>query len=254
LTLEPRPKASGIAVSIEDGFKSFGDVKALEGVTLEVKRGEFFGLIGPNGAGKSTLMKALIGVHRLDSGKIRVLGMNPNTDPKAIKSVSGVVPESETPPSFLTPDEFMEFVLNIRGKKCTDGIKEEWLRFFDMEGQRGIVAKDLSKGTRQKLMLTSALIHDPPLLLLDEPFINLDPIYQRKVKDRLREYVERGGTVLLSTHILSLAQELCERVAILHKGRLLKLALKRDLIGENGDLETTFLRLVGYIDGNDRTP
>ncbi len=108
------------------------------------------------------------------------------------------------------------------------------------------IAKNMSKGTRQKLMLSSALVHDPPLLLLDEPFINLDPIYQRKVKDLLSDFAGNGGTVLISTHILALAEEICDRVAIINKGRILRTDTKTALLDEFGSIENGFLTLVEY--------
>ena len=241
-----RTSYDGPAIDVRSVTKDYGRTRALDDVSLKVMPGELFGLIGPNGAGKTTLMRSLIGALDLDEGRVRVMGMNPSTKSDMIKTLSGIVPEAETPPSFLTPDEFMEFVMDVRGKRADAREKDWWLTFFDMENQRDQIAKDLSKGTRQKLMLTSAFIHKPPLLLLDEPFINLDPIYQRKVKDYLLKYIEKGGTILLSTHILGLAQELCNRVAILHKGRILKIATTAEIIEDKGDLEDAFLDLVGY--------
>jgi ABC-2 type transport system ATP-binding protein len=205
-----------------------------------------FGIIGPNGAGKSTLMKSFIGSVILDGGSVRVMGLNPSADHLRIKAYAGIVPESETPPSFLTVDEFLDFVMHVRERKVEESVKEKWITFFDLESSRDKIAKDLSKGTRQKLMLASAFIHEPGLFLLDEPFINLDPIYQRKVKDLLRNYVSGGRTIVISTHILSLAQEMCDRIMVIHKGRVIWHGGKNELISEKGDLETSFLDLVGY--------
>ncbi|MFW3146121.1 MAG: ABC transporter ATP-binding protein [Thermoplasmatota archaeon] len=231
---------------MEGAKKRWGSVKALKGVDLEVKRGEMFGLIGPNGAGKSTLMKSLLGLVNLDDGSIRILGLNPRTEDLRIKAYTGYVPESESPPSFLTLREFLDFVLHTRGLRADPEKGRKWTDFFDLEGSQNTIARNMSKGTRQKLMLASAFIHDPPLMLLDEPFINLDPIYQRKVKDYLRDYVDEGGTVLLSTHILALAEEVSDRVAIINKGRILKLDTRDRIIEEYGSLESAFLNLVGY--------
>lgn len=240
------PSRKGPAVLVKGATRSFGKVKALSSVDLKVKRGEMFGLIGPNGAGKSTLMKSLIGTIQLDSGSTRVLGMDPKTDGLSIKAAIGYVPESETPPSFLKIDEFLDFVMNSRGKPPNEKGKKKWIKFFDLDSYRETIAKDMSKGTRQKLMLSSAFIHKPSLMLLDEPFINLDPIYQRKVKDYLLEYVEKGGTVLLSTHILSLAEEICGRVAIINKGKELMMDTTDNIVDNYGSLENAFLQGVGY--------
>ncbi|MGA1872136.1 MAG: ABC transporter ATP-binding protein [Thermoplasmatota archaeon] len=240
------PDGYGPAVEVRGAKKSWGSIKALKTVDLKVNRGEMFGLIGPNGAGKSTLMKALLGSVRLDDGTVRVLGMNPNSEDLRIKAHTGFVPESESPPSFLTLSEFLDFVLHVRGLEASREKKERWTRFFDLDGQESKVARNMSKGTRQKMMLASAFIHDPPLYLLDEPFINLDPIYQRKVKDHLRYFVDNGGTILLSTHILALAEELCDRVAIINKGTILRTDDRDALVSEFGGLEKAFLTLVGY--------
>ncbi len=244
------PSPEGSAVYVEGAVKTFGKVTALRGVDLRIERGQLFGIIGPNGAGKSTLIRSLIGNVSLDKGRISVLGLDPEVDPLSIKAHCGIVPESESPPSFLTPEEFLDFVMHVRGAKPRQVEKERLLSFFDMESNRSMIARDLSKGTRQKLMLAGAFIHEPPLLLLDEPFINLDPIYQRKVKDYLTDYVRGGGTILLSTHILALAQELCERVAIIHKGEILKVDGTHGLIEKSGSLENAFLDLVGYSSGS----
>lgn len=231
---------------VSEAVKDYGEIKALSSVDITVKRGEMFGLIGPNGAGKSTLMKSLIGTVKLTSGSVRVLGMDPAKEDLRIKALTGYVPESETPPSFLKLDEFLDFVMEVRGRDPSPEGKKRWMDFFDLSSHRNIIAKDMSKGTRQKLMLSSSFIHDPPMLLLDEPFINLDPIYQRKVKDYLIEYVKIGGTVLLSTHILALAEELCGRVCIINKGRSLITDRTGRIIEEYGSLENAFLRKVGY--------
>lgn len=242
------PPTHGPAVEVKGVVKTWGKIKALKGVDLEVRRGEVFGLIGPNGAGKSTLMKALMGSVKLDDGTVRVLGLNPNVEDLRIKAYAGFVPESESPPSFLTLLEFLDFVLHTRGMDPSPESTKRWTTFFDLEGYENTIAKNMSKGTRQKLMLSSAFIHEPPILLLDEPFINLDPIHQRKVMDHLQEYVDDGGTILISTHILALAEELCTKVAIINKGKILRTDKKEELVSEYGGLEKAFLTLVGYYE------
>jgi len=242
------PSIHGPAVEVKGAFKTWGRIKALRNVDLKVRRGEIFGLIGPNGAGKSTLMKALMGSVKLDEGTARVLGLNPNAEDLRIKAYTGFVPESESPPSFLTLSEFLDFVLHTRGMKESPEKREKWTKFFDLEGYEKTIARNMSKGTRQKLMLSSAFIHEPPLLLLDEPFINLDPIYQRKVKDHLHVYTKNGGTVLISTHILALAEELCDTVSIINNGRILRTDRKDELVKEFDGLENAFLTMVGYFD------
>ena len=240
------PSRYGPAIKVEGASKRFGDIHALKNVDLEVKRGELFGLLGPNGAGKSTLIKALLGSVGLDSGRIRVLSLNPAADDLRIKAFTGYVPESESPPSFLRPDELLDFVMECRGLERSERTRSYWLELFDLSEQRGTIARDLSKGTRQKLMLASAMVHSPELLLLDEPFINLDPIYQRKARDLLRAHCEKGGTVLISTHILSLAEELCGRVMMMDHGSVVLEGATSDIVSSHGSLEEAFLRTVGY--------
>ncbi|MGA1822964.1 MAG: ABC transporter ATP-binding protein [Thermoplasmatota archaeon] len=240
------PKIGGFTVEVSRACKNYGGVRALKGVDIRVRKGSLYGLIGPNGAGKSTLMKSLFGSVRLNEGSIRVMGLNPAVEDLRIKAFTGIVPEAEMPPSFLTGSEFMDFSMEVRGLKPSNKEKNRWFSFFDIEGQSDIISKDLSKGTRQKLMLASAFIHKPPLLLLDEPFINLDPIYQRKVKDYLREYVDGGGTILISTHILPLAEEICDTVSVLHKGEILRTDKTEEILSESADLESAFLEMVGY--------
>ena len=252
--MDPRPRKGpwtepstyGPAVSVRSATKNYDKVRALQGIDLDVGRGELYGLIGPNGAGKSTLMKALVGSVELDDGSVRVLGMNPRSDKLSIKAQTGYVPESEFPPSFLKVREFLDFVMHVRGLVPDGRSSDRWICFFDLEDQTDTIARNLSKGTRQKLMLSSAFIHEPKLLLLDEPFINLDPIFQRKVKDHLLDHVREGGTVLISTHMLSLAEELCSKVCIINRGKVLANGPTKDIIKEHGDLEEAFLRMVGY--------
>ena len=237
-----RPGLTDPVLEVKGASKAYGRTHALDGVDLTVKAGTMFGIIGPNGAGKSTLMKALIGSVKLDGGSIRVMGLNPAQDPLSIKANTGIVPESETPPSFLKMDEFLDFVMEMRGLSKDRALNDRWIDFFEMGSNRGDIAKDLSKGTRQKLMLASAFVHEPPLFLLDEPFINLDPVFQKKVKELLKGYVKSGRTIVISTHILPLASEICDRIAVLDKGRLLWSGPTSEL----GDLESAFLKLIGY--------
>ncbi|MDG6223986.1 MAG: ABC transporter ATP-binding protein [Candidatus Thermoplasmatota archaeon] len=242
-----RPGLTDPMIDVRGAMKAYGKTLALDGADITVKAGSMFGIIGPNGAGKSTLMKALIGSVKLDGGSIRVMGLNPAQDPLSIKANTGIVPESETPPSFLKMDEFLDFVMQMRGLPTDRALNERWIDFFEMGSNRGNIAKDLSKGTRQKLMLASAFVHEPPLFLLDEPFINLDPVFQKKIKELLKGYVKGGRTIVISTHILSLASEICDRIAVLNKGKVLWSGPTSKLREEMGDLETAFLKLIGYV-------
>ena len=225
--------------------KSFGDVDALRGVDLAIEAGEFFGLFGPNGAGKTTMLRILTGQLRPTSGSARVLGVDVVQDPLRVKSLVGIVPEVESPPSYLTSTEYLEFVARVRKQERIDERVARWLTFFDLEEERNTLCKDLSKGTRQKLMLASAFIHDPRLVFLDEPFINLDPIYQRKLRDFLEDYVAHGGTVFMASHLLDIAERLCDHVAVIRDGSVIATGSVAQVRGAEADLESAFLRLVG---------
>jgi ABC-2 type transport system ATP-binding protein len=217
---------------------------ALSGISITVDQGEFFGLFGPNGAGKTTLIRILTGELEVHAGSGTTAGI-PWGDSIAIKHRVGIVPESETPPTFLTAQETLELVCEIRRIKDSVNKIDWWLEFFGMNEQRDILCRDLSKGQRQKLMLMAAFIHEPELLLLDEPFINLDPIYQRRVRDYLSRFVDSGGTVFMCTHILEIAEKLCTRVAILDRGRVLCEGTLNQLKAWEGEaLEEIFMRLV----------
>jgi len=233
------------AVEVRDLTKFFGSKPALRGVTLAVEEGEFFGLFGPNGAGKTTFLKILTGQLAPTKGDARVLGVDVVADPMAVKRAVGIVPEVESPRSYLTSSESLYFVSRVRNLADPESRIARWLDFFDLEGVRHTICKDLSKGTRQKLMLAAAFLHEPKLLFLDEPFINLDPIYQRRVKDYLAEYVGDGRTVFMCSHLLDIAEKLCDRVGILSDGQLVALGATADVRGPERDLESAFLKLVG---------
>ena len=165
-------------VVAKDLGKRYGDFIALHPLNVKVSSGEFFGVFGPNGAGKSTFIKLLTGQLRPSIGAVEVLGINASKQPQKLKANIGIVPESESPPSYLTPSEFLQFVGKLRGVEDLDSKVEHWMDWFGLQEKRDTMCKDLSKGQRQKVMLASAFIHEPKLLFLDEPFANLDPIYQ----------------------------------------------------------------------------
>jgi ABC-2 type transport system ATP-binding protein len=232
-------------IEAKDISKAYGDFYALKGVDLKIESGEFFGCFGPNGAGKTTLLRILSGQLEPTKGSAIVLGIDAKDDPIEIKKVIGIVPEVESPPSYLTGREYLHFVGKVRKVEDLEKKIDHWLDFFELKEKEDVICRDLSKGMRQKLMLASAFIHRPKLLFLDEPFINLDPLYQRKAKNYLIDYTKNGGTVFMCTHILEIAEKICTRVAIINDGRILAKGKIEDLKKqENEDLENIFLRLV----------
>ena len=233
------------ALSVQGITKRYGDLLALDDVSFEVEEGAFFGCFGPNGAGKSTLLKVMTGQTSPSEGQVRVLGLDPTTDPLGVKRVIGIVPEVESPPSYLTSYEFLHFVGDVRKVDDVEGRVRHWLEFFDLQDATGTLCRDLSKGMRQKLMLSAAFLHEPKLLFLDEPFINLDPIYQRKLRDYLLGLKGEGRTVFLNSHILDIAQRLCDKFIILDHGKVVMRDEAKAVLARGEDLETVFLRLVG---------
>lgn len=222
--------------------KKYEDVLALDKVNLKIEKGEFFGLLGPNGAGKTTLLKILTGQIKSSKGTAEILGMNIEDNVIDVKKKIAIVPEQESPPSFLTPREVLEMVASIRQIENPD--IEEWITFFELEAMEGRVCRNLSRGQKQKVMLAAAFISDTDLMFLDEPFINLDPIVQTKVRDWLVQYVDKGGTVFLNTHLLENAQRLCDRAAIIHNGEIQSMIKVKELDDQNMNLEELFHEII----------
>ena len=224
--------------------KRYGDVIAVDNVSLAVEKGALFGLLGPNGSGKTTMIKMLTGQTRPTGGSATVLGLDVVQDPIGVRDRVGIIPEQETPPSFLTATEYLDFVGEVRKIQDVGKKADWWFDFLEFGEKRDVLCKDLSRGTRQKLMFTQAFLHQPALALIDEPLINFDPIMQRKVKDYLADYARRGNTIFISTHILGIAEEICSGFAILHKGKLLHTGTVADLAAQQQHLDDFFLALV----------
>jgi ABC-2 type transport system ATP-binding protein len=225
--------------------KDYDGFKALDNVSMTVDKGDFFGFFGPNGAGKTTFLRILTGQLSPTSGSANVLGVDVVKEPMRVKELIGIVPEVESPPTYLTAYEYLYFVGKVRKLDGLEGKIEKWLSFFDLEEKKGTICKDMSKGMRQKLMLASAFIHEPKLLFLDEPFINLDPVYQRTLREYLENYIEGGGTVFMASHILEIAQRLCHKMAIVNLGKVVAQGSIDDLVKGDDTLEKLFLRSVG---------
>jgi len=163
-------------IEVNNLTKNFGDLKAVNNVSLSIEEGELFGLLGPNGSGKTTMIKMMTGQIKPTEGGARILGVDVLKDPTRVRELVGIIPEQENPPSFLTSEEYLHFVGKIRKLDNIESRCDKWFRLLDFENQRKVLCKDLSRGTRQKLMFSQAFIHDPRIAFIDEPLINLDPI------------------------------------------------------------------------------
>lgn len=204
-----------------DGLtKQYGALDALDGLSLTVEDGELFALLGPNGSGKTTTIEILTGQRKPTSGTAQVLGIDPTETPLEVRQSIGILPEREDPPSFLTPREYLEFVGAVRKLDDVEARIEEWAGRLGFTDVLDSLATNLSEGQRQRVMLAAAFVHDPDLVFIDEPLVNLDPMMQEQVKRHLADYCERGNTLFLSTHFVDVAQELCTRVGIMSEGRL----------------------------------
>ncbi|MCD1294025.1 ABC transporter ATP-binding protein [Methanocella sp. CWC-04] len=232
------------AITARDLKKSYGNVEALNGLSIDVEEGESFCLLGPNGAGKSTTIGILTGSIEPTAGSATVMRVDTIKDPMGVKKMIGIVPEMEYPPSFLTVKEYLDMVCSIRRVPDPEPKIKRWIEFFDLGKKEDVLCKDLSKGTKKKVMISAALVHSPKLLFLDEPFLDLDPVVQRNLREYLLSYVKEGGTIFLSTHILEIAEKLCTRVGILYNGRLIACDDISVLKRSQESLEDVFMRLV----------
>ena len=248
MVASPLPISSGAmpVIEVKDINKSFGKTSVLKDINLTVESGDFFGLFGPNGAGKTTLLRVITGQLGADSGEAYTSGIS-HRDSIGVKRLVGIVPEAETPPTFLTARETLELTCKIRKVDDLNRI-DYWLNFFDMTDKADVLCRDLSKGERQKVMLAAAFIFEPEILLLDEPFINLDPIYQRKVRQYLKNIVTEGCTVFMCTHILEIAEKVCNRIAVINDGRIMTSGSIDSLRKGDEDLEDIFFRMVDKPD------
>ncbi|GCC10736.1 daunorubicin/doxorubicin resistance ATP-binding protein DrrA [archaeon] len=236
-------------IETTDLTKRFGNFTAVKNLNLRVKRGEIYGFLGPNGAGKTTTIKMLNCLLNPSSGSARIAGFDIIKDALKVKTITGYLPETPFLYDRLTGKEFLDFVAELYG--VDDARKERkvnnLLRMFTLTEKADSLIQGYSHGMRQKIGIAAALIHDPKVLFLDEPTIGLDPKSARMVKDILRELVNRGSTVFMSTHVLEIAEKMCDEVGIVNHGTLIASGSIETLRkSEQGDsLEDIFLELTG---------
>ncbi|HHY10779.1 MAG TPA: ABC transporter ATP-binding protein [Firmicutes bacterium] len=224
---------------------------AVRNLDLNVKRGEIFGFLGPNGAGKTTTIKMIVGLLAADCGEITVNGFNVKADPIAAKRACGFVPDNPNLYARLSGIEYLNFIGDVF--EIEPSVRQEriqhYLNMFQLQEAVGDLIQSFSQGMQQKLALTGALLHSPPLFILDEPMTGLDPRSAHLFKEVMHRHVAAGNTVFFSTHILEVAERLCDRVGIIHKGRLIACGTMAELRsqssqGEDGSLERLFLELT----------
>ncbi|MCX6339443.1 MAG: ABC transporter ATP-binding protein [Candidatus Aureabacteria bacterium] len=229
--------------------KRFGDRTAVDGLNITLRSGEFFALLGPNAAGKTTTVKMIAGLLRPSSGSIRIAGHDVAHEAIRAKSFLGYVPDIPFLYDKLTVDETLDFAACVYGLTGEEGnrAKGEMISMFNLSQARGFLVEQLSHGLRQRLIFAMVMIHKPRLMVVDEPFVGLDPRSVRSVKDALKGCAGSGGAVLMCTHTLSAAEELADRVGIISRGRLIALGTIDELRGRAGHLEKleeVFLRIT----------
>jgi len=231
--------------------KRYGGFTAVDAINLAVPRGELFGFLGPNGAGKTTTLRMIAGILRPTSGTVQIRGIDVATDPVAAKSGLGFIPDRPFIYEKLTGAEFLRFVAGLYNQEgpVVEHRARELLALFDLEEWRDELVESYSHGMRQKLIISSAFVHRPEVIVVDEPMVGLDPKAARILKDLFREYTRRGYTIMMSTHTLEVAESLCERIAIIQAGVIRACGTMDELraTAESGasGLEEIFLRLTG---------
>ena len=230
--------------------KRYGDKLAVDDVSFQVNAGEIFGFLGPNGAGKSTTIKMIVGLLHPTSGTVKVSGYDVVSQSVQAKAACGYVPDEPNLYAKLTGRELMRFVGDLYGLDRAQSARrtEELLRLFGLVEASNDTTDTYSHGMKQKTSLAAALVHDPKILILDEPTVGLDPKSARLIKDILRQLAERGAAVMLSTHILEIAQNMCDRIAIINQGKVIASGTMEELrqLGQGeSSLEDIFLGLTG---------
>src|SRR5215216_1374339 len=238
-------------IEIRGLSKRYGGFTAVNNIDLTVPNGELFGFLGPNGAGKTTTLRMIAGILRPSGGTVKIGNIDVTTNPMAAKAILGYIPDRPYIYEKLTGAEFLRFVAGLYSQngKVIEHRGRELLALFDLEEWRDELVESYSHGMKQKLIISSACIHKPDVIVVDEPMVGLDPKAARILKDLFREYTRRGHTIMMSTHTLEVAQAMCDRIAIMQGGVIRACGtmdeLRADAAAGATGLEDIFLRLTG---------
>lgn len=237
----------GYAVSVHNLWKSFGEQVAVAGIDLELPAGRFIGLVGPNGAGKTTTLSMVTGLLRPDDGTVLITGHDVWTDPVAVKSRIGVLPEGLRLFERLSGRELLAYTGRLRGLPGAEVDKRaaQLLDVLDLSAAQNKLVVDYSTGMRKKIGLAAALLHNPEVLFLDEPFEGVDPVSAQVIRGVLERYTRSGATVVFSSHVMELVESLCDWVAVMAAGRIVAQGPLADVRGDASSLQDAFLSLVG---------
>lgn len=232
-------------LKIENLTKTYGNKKAVDGLSLHIQKGEIYGFIGHNGAGKTTTLKACCGILSFEEGDIFVDGVSIREKPLDCKAKIAYIPDNPDLYAFMSGIQYLNFVADIF--KIPSNVRKERIRkygdIFDLTKDLAQSISAYSHGMKQKLAIISALIHEPKLILLDEPFVGLDPKAAHSLKEIMREFCDNGSAIFFSTHVLEVAEKLCDKIAIIKDGKLIKQGTVDEVKGDS-DLENVFLELV----------
>lgn len=231
-------------LKIEHLTKKYGDTKAVADLNLHIQPGEIFGFIGHNGAGKSTTLKCSVGILQYDEGTVTIGGKDIRVEPEACKKMLAYIPDNPDMYEFMSGIRYLNFIADIF-RIPADERREKIRRYaevFELTADLGQPVSAYSHGMKQKLALISAWIHDPRLIIMDEPFVGLDPKASYQLKEMMREHCDRGGAIFFSTHVLEVAEKLCDKVAIIKQGQLVKVGTMEEVKGDES-LEEVFLEL-----------
>ncbi len=235
------------SVEVRGLTKKYGDKTVLNNVSFKAYEGEILGLLGPNGAGKTTLIKIMMGFIEPTSGEVLVKGFNPSIDGARVRGVIGYVPENPSLYESLTPMEIFSLISQIReidAEKARERVKA-LAHAFDFEEYLNNLIGSLSRGSRQKVAIISAFIHNPEILILDEPLTGLDAVSAKVLKDLIRGSVERGATVIFTTHIMEIAEKICDRIVLLHRGEVIAEGDIGEVVEIAGGLEELMMKISG---------